>query len=456
MNAPATLWYSLRRRLLVLLLGGFSAGWLVMLASSYIDAHHEIDEMFDAQLAQTAQALLTRRHDTQRDDGGDGDGDSDDNESDAKHAAHRYQSKVMFQIWHDNGDLLQRSANAPDRPLTDVEGYSEQHDALGHWRIFSQWDERRHHRVQVAENHQVRDELVGHIALRLLLPALFGLPLLGAWVWLATRRALEPLDAVAAQIASRQPERLHALAPASAPQEIRPLVEAINDLFGRVDKTLESERRFTADAAHELRTPLAALATQAQVALRARDADERQHAIDQLIAGSRRAARLVDQLLTLARLDPDAPRPTDTVKLDRLAEEVCAAHGGQALLKNITLELDAMPVIVIGNADMLRVLLRNLVDNALRYTPNGGQVTVAITPGRLSVSDSGPGIPAEERQRVFDRFRRLAGQETEGSGLGLSIVARIAEMHGATIGLAGGADGRGLQVEVVFPLQTTV
>jgi two-component system sensor histidine kinase QseC len=451
LNTSATVWFSLRRRLLVLLLGGVSVGWLVMLASSYMDAHHEVDEMFDAQLAQTAQTLLARRHD--RAAGGDDGDDDEDDHNEVEHAAHRYQSRIMFQIWHDDGRLLLRSANAPDRLLTEQEGFSEIRDGHGHWRVFSLWDEHRRHRVQVAENHEVRDELVGHSALRLLLPALFGLPLLGAWVWLATRRALRPLDAVAAQIASRQPARLAALVPASAPAEIRPLVEAINDLFGRVEQVLESERRFTADAAHELRTPLAALATQAQVALRARDGDERQHAIDQLIAGSRRAARLVDQLLTLARLDPEAPRPTDHVQLDRLAEEVCAAHGGQALLKDIALELDAVPATVTGNADMLRVLLRNLVDNALRYTPPGGRVTVAVAPNELSVTDSGPGIPVEERQRVFDRFHRLAGQETEGSGLGLSIVARIAAMHGAAIGLAGGLDG-GLRVDLRFPPPT--
>jgi signal transduction histidine kinase len=356
-GAP-TVWFSLRRRLLMLLLGGLTACWLTATAWIFVDVHHEIDEMFE------------------------------------------------------------------DWP------------------------------TQLAESDEQRHELVRDIAWRVIAPALFGLPFLGLWVWLATRRALQPLNAVAAQIATSRPERLRALAPASAPEEIRPLVEAINNLFGRVEQTLEAERRFTADAAHELRTPLAALATQAQVALRARDDDERQHAIEQLAAGSRRAARLVDQLLTLARLDPDAPLPQDSVHLDRLTEEVCAAHGGQALLKDIALELEASPTTVKGNADMLRVLLRNLVDNALRYTPPGGRVTVAVAPGRLSVADSGPGIPAEERERVFDRFHRLAGQETEGSGLGLSIVARIAEMHGAKISLESGGDGSGLRVEVRFPTQS--
>ncbi len=299
------------------------------------------------------------------------------------------------------------------------------------------------------DDHE-RRELVAKIAGRLIVPLALGLPLLGIWIWLATRRALGPLDEIARQIAVREPDRLHALTPVRAPREIAPLVRAINDLFVRVADTLELERRFTADAAHELRTPLAAIAAQAQVAERARDTAEREHAIRQLVAGSRRATRLVDQLLTLARLDPDNATANETVRLDRLAEDVCAAHGAEAMEKSIALELDAVPATVTGSTDMLRILLRNLVDNAIRYTPAGGCVTVAVAPGLITVTDTGPGIPAAERRRVFDRFHRLAGQEAEGSGLGLSIVARIAERHGATIELRDGDAGRGLRVTVRF------
>jgi signal transduction histidine kinase len=261
---------------------------------------------------------------------------------------------------------------------------------------------------------------------------------------------MRPLDAVAAEIAARAPDRLTPLAPQQAPSEIRPLAQAINALFARVEETLENERRFTADAAHELRTPLAALAAQAEVASRARDDDERRHAMDQLAASLRRTTRLVDQMLTLARLDHEGRAGATSVRLDLLAEEVCAAHGPLAFDKRIALELTATPTTVSGNGDMLRVLLRNLVDNALRYTPSGGQVTVTVAEGSLSVEDSGPGIPAEERSRVFERFHRLAGQETEGSGLGLSIVRRIAERHGAELRLATSSTG-GLSVSLAFP-----
>lgn len=439
-----TRWFSLRRRLLLLLLGGVSACWVATLVWSYADAHHEIDELFDAQLAQTAQALLaiSRRH---------GEREVEDLEG----RQHRYQRKIAFQIWHDDGQLILRSPNAPAAPLTRQEGFSEVDDADGHWRFYTQWDDGHRHQVQVAERHDVRDELIGHIALRLLMPALLGLPLLGAWVWLATRRGLAPLDAVARQIAAREPDRLHPLKPATAPAEIRPLVEAVNALFERVDEALEAERRFTADAAHELRTPLAALAAQAQVAWRARDEAERRHALELLEAGTARASRLVDQLLTLARLDPEQSRIHEgRVALDRLAQEVCAAAGSLAVERQTNMELDAEPVTVAGNGDMLRILLRNLVDNALRYTPGGGNIQVRVHAAqggaRLDVSDNGPGIPQAERDAVFLRFHRLAGQETEGSGLGLSIVARIAELHGARVSLDEGAAG-GLRVRVEFP-----
>jgi len=445
----STRWFSLRKRLLLLLLGGVTAGWLFTMVFSYIDAHHEIDELFDAQLVQAAQTLLTMASETDEDD-----------IAEPEDVGHKYQKRLIFQLWDDTGRLLLRSHHAPATPLAQMDGFSE--SLTGHnerWRYYSQWDKQGQLRVQVGENHDVRTDLSGHIAVRLLLPAMFGLPLLGFWVWFATRRGLAPIDVVTRQVASRAPDHLEALAPAAAPVEIRPLVEALNNLFGRVGHALDSERRFTADAAHELRTPLAALTTQAQVALRARDADERKHAITQIAASASRASHLVDQLLTLARLDPAAGLSLGSVCLDQLAADICADHGPAALEKNLVLELEApAPVKVTANEGMLRILLRNLLDNAVRYTPPGGKVGVGVTADEtgvsLVVSDSGPGIPADERENALRRFHRLAGQETPGSGLGLSIVARIAELHGAQLALAEGLPGecgRGLQVRVDFP-----
>lgn len=442
-----TVWFSLRRRLLALLLGGVAAAWLVTMVFSYIDAHHEVDELFDAQLAQAAQTLLMlASHDE--------DGDLQENLGDAPH---KYQRRLRFQIWRADGSLLMRSENASDKPLTTASGFSETHDENGHWRHFSHWNTDRSMQVQVSENHDVRDDLIGHIAWRLLLPALFGLPLIGLWVWIATRRGFAPLEGIARQIASRDPQQLQAVQPASAPTEIRSLLDALNGLFRRVENTLEGERRFTADAAHELRTPLAALQAQLQVALRARDGDERDRSLQQLQSGLSRAAHLVDQMLQLARLDPESGLPNpQSVDLTMLAEAVCADLGPQILDRQIDFDLTALPdCIVTGQAEWLRVLIRNLVDNAVRYTPQGGRIRVDLSRNeggcRLSVTDSGPGIPPAERETVLRRFHRLHQGIQPGSGLGLAIVARIAELHGADLQLDSPTMPKGLNVGVQFP-----
>ena len=451
MSAPgSTVWFSLRRRLLGLLLGGVAAAWLVTMVFSYIDAHHEVDELFDAQLAQAAQTLLAL---ASHDEG--------DDISDLGDAAHKYQRRLRCQIWRADGKLLMRSNNAPPTPLTAATGFSETHGEEGHWRHFSQWNDDHSLQVQVSENHHIRDELIGHIAWRLLFPALFGLPLIGLWVWLATRHGFASLDGIARQIASRDPQQLQPVHPAAAPEEIRTLLEALNGLFQRVENTLEGERRFTADAAHELRTPLAALQAQLKVAQRARDDDERERSLNQLQSGLSRAAHLVDQMLQLARLDPESSLPDpQAVDLATLAEAVCADLGPQILARNLDFDLEAESnAVVTGQAEWLRVLIRNLVDNAVRYTPEGGQVRVAIHRNgshiELSVSDSGPGIPVEERESVFRRFHRLNQGSQPGSGLGLAIVARIAELHGATFCLDTSPITKGLDVGVQFAARCT-
>ncbi|MFA7280747.1 MAG: ATP-binding protein [Sterolibacterium sp.] len=443
-----TVWFSLRRRLLLPILGGVTALWLAMMVLSYLDAHHEIDELLDAQLAHIAQTLLAlASHEVH---------EGDEGIAELGDAVDKHQHTLRFQVWGSEGKLLLRTANAPKTPLTTLEGFSDASNQEGQWRIFSLWDKDRSVQVQVGEDMEDRDELTVQIAWKLLLPGLFGLPLLGGWVWLATRRGLAPLDALAAQINNRDPAHLDSLVPVSAPTEIKPMLQALNGLFARVKQTLSNERRFTADAAHELRTPLAALAAQAQVAQRSGDDAERQHALEQVRVGVERASHLVSQLLTLARLDPQQPLSDgQPVQLKSLAEEVCAVHGAAALDKQITLELDAVAAAVRGNATMLQILLRNLIDNAIRYTPRGGHVRVRLSATassvELRVSDSGPGIPAAERDAVFQRFHRgAAGQDQVGSGLGLSIVQRIAELHGARIALNDAEGGCGLEVSVTF------
>ena len=446
-----TRWFSLRRRLLWLLLGGVSLGWLTTVAFSYIDAHHEVDEMFDAQLAQAGQVLLAmsvnQLHET--DDHGIG-------EMEAQ--AHKYQRRLRFQLWRSDGALWLRSANAPVEPLTGSDGFSETVGTEGRWRHFSQWNEAHSLQVQVSEDHLVRDELIAHIAWRLLLPALFGLPLLGVLVWLATYKGLSALDGVAKQIDQRDPKQLQAVQPDAAPEEIRGLLEAINGLLGRVAQAMAGERRFTADAAHELRTPLAALSAQLQVALRARDSAEHEAALHQLQFGLDRAVRLVEQLLLLARLDPQEGLPSSSkVNLAELLESVCAEQGGDIIDKqldfNFAVTGESAVHYVEGQTEWLRILFRNLLDNAIRYTPAGGSVRVELSANAgnlwVDICDAGPGIPLAAREQVFERFLRLDTTGQSGCGLGLSIVRRIADLHGAKLALADAPEG-GLAVRMGF------
>lgn len=444
MNAGGSL--SLRRRLLLSVLGGTALCWFVIAGFSFFDAHHEIDEIFDAQLAQAAQTLLAiAAH-----------GD-DEIAEDTAGIAHKYQRKLRFQIRNDDGELMLRSPNAPTTPMADRDGFSDDKREGSHWRYFSQWDERRKIQVQVGEDHAVRDELILHIAARLLLPLAVGLPVLAVLVWAAIGHGLRPLTTVAGQIAQRHPEHLQPVHPGAGPTEIQPLVDALNRLLQRIGQTLDNERRFTADAAHELRTPLAALQAQLQVAQRASSDAERSHALGQLGIGIERSTRLVGQLLTLARLDPQrALDESQRIDLAAVVREVCAELGPQALAKRQVLELDAAATLpVAGNADLLGMLVRNLLDNALRYTPAGGKILVrtagATDMAQVRVSDNGPGIPHGERQQVFRRFHRLAGQNDTGSGLGLSIVQRVVELHRGHVAIEDGLDGSGTTVVVSLP-----
>lgn len=439
--------FSLRRRLLALLLGAVGTVWLALALSSYFDAHHEIDEMFDAQLAQSAQLLLAQAtHEI------------DEINFERERFGHKYQRRFIFQILDHKGHVLLHSAGAPAVALASQPGYSNIQLNGEKWRVLARWDADGEYQAQVAERHAPRGELARAIALRMLLPALVALPLLALLIWLGVSKGLTPLGRIARDVASRAPQHLAPLDVQQAPREILPLVEALNGLFGRLNQALENERRFTSDAAHELRTPLAGLRVQAQVALRAQDDAERRHAIEQVVEGADRATRLVEQLLTLARLDPEVARAShQPLDLRAVASGILSVLAPAAVAKRIELSLtEGSPVAVHGDAAMLDVLIRNLVDNAVRYTPEGGTVTVTVNSehGRaiLEVCDTGPGIPPEEQGRVLERFYRGLGTGQSGSGLGLSIVKRIAQLHDAELYLGERSGGNGLKVRVLFHL----
>lgn len=445
--------FSLRRRLLLLLLSAVALLWLVTAVTSFFDTRHEINELLDAQLAQSAQVLLAQTaHDLEEVV----DEEKDRHEKKDRREHHKYEQRVAFQIWDADGQLVLRSANAPLTPLAqEPSGYSDSRLGGQKWRVFARWDAKQEYQIQVGERYDERDELAIKIARRMLYPLLFALPALALLIWLITGRGLAPLQRVSREVAQRAPQRLDPLAVAGTPEEILPLVQSLNTLFRRLEQAFESERRFTADAAHELRTPLAALKTQAQVALRAGDAGQRSQALQQVIQGVDRATHLVQQLLTLARLDPQTGAMAGAkIDLQALAASVLAEIAPAAVAKDIELTLAEGSGSVLGDATALGILIRNLADNAVRYTPPAGRVTVSVAQSggevMLEVTDTGPGIPPEERARVLERFYRVLGSGEIGSGLGLSIVKRIAELHGARVSLGEGENGMGLRVRVVF------
>ncbi len=370
----------------------------------------------------------------------------------------RYGKNLRYQVWRDDGTLMFRSANAPETAMTDKTGFSETQDLQGRrWLHYSTWD--RHHdvRVVVSEAHDLRTQLVLGIVASSVSPLALSLPVLIFLLWLSVKRGLAPLTSLSREIAARKPDNLALLDDQGVPSEMRPIVSALNGLLQRMADTLENEREFTDNAAHELRTPLAAIQAQLYATRKADNEEERLRAMDQLQRGVERGIRLVGQLLTLARLDPQQTLPdVHAVHLGEVAEVACAELAPLALHRNQTLDLSITPELppLMGNADVLAMLIFNLVDNAIRYTGQGGVINVSVRAGttglRLEVSDNGPGIAIEQRERVFERFSRIAGQDQPGTGLGLTICRRIAELHHATISLSDGAQICGLTVSVEF------
>jgi two-component system sensor histidine kinase QseC len=439
---------SLRLRLVLLLSIGLGIAWLVAAWFTHMESRHEIDELFDAQLAQSAQVLLvTTRHELH---------EREEHGEDEIAITHEYEQKLAFQIWSE-GDLLMRSTAAPTTTLgSDAEGYSESIINGEPWRVLTRWDAQHEFMIQVAEPLAARERLARHITLKMLLPTFIALPVLALLIWFGVGAGLRPLQQLKQEVKQRTANRLEPVAMAGVPEEAVPLVKALNDLFARLEDAFEGERRFTADAAHELRTPLAALKIQAQVALRSKDETERNAALENVLHGVDRATRLVEQLLALARVDPEtAVANYKQLDIHALTASVMADVEPLAHAKQIEMLLEeGQACQVLGDDAQLRLLLRNLLDNAIRYTPAGGCVSVKVgdTEGvTLEVRDTGAGIPESEREQVLQRFYRITGSGEEGSGLGLSIVQRIAELHGARLELGDNGKDSGLLVRVIWP-----
>ena len=442
---------SIRKRLLVLLLGSWTTVWLAVAVTTFERSGHEVEELLDAQLAQTAQVLcqITRA------------GTLPDLEGLpplVPALGHHYESKIAIQLWRD-GALVSRFGGAPPEPLADTVGFSDRHIGQTQWRVYGLSTNQPGVELFVGQSDAIRHELVRFLTLHALQPILWSLPLTLVLIWLAVSDGLRPLRRLAGDIDRRSAERLLPIDESDIPSEIQALTTALNHLLKQLERALSAERRFAADASHELRTPLAVIRTQAQIARRSQDPAERTEALDALIQSVDRAAHRCSQLLALARLDrqgaealyPAAPLAD---ALSQTLEDKAALARDRSVSIGLALPEEALGRVAV-EPDALEVLLSNLVDNAIKYTPPGGEVRISGSHlGNrvvLRVTDSGPGIPPADRDRVLQRFYRRDVKTAPGAGLGLSIVQRICELYGAEIALLDGDDGRGLCVEVAFP-----
>ena len=428
---------SIRVRLLLSLLAMLAAAALVMGWFTYRNVLAETEALFDYQLRQMALSL--------RDQGEIAPGQAN--------ALNDEQLDFVVQIWTVDGRSIYASrehSTLPERALLGLADINVQGKT---WRTFGVATPTRV--IQVAQPRQIRQRLAADAALRSVAPLLFIAPLLALAIWWLAALTLAPLRRVAADVRERDEHSLQPLPGEGLPDEVAPLVQALNALLQRLGVSLNTQRAFVADAAHELRSPLTALKLQLQLLQRAPDEATRAAAIDALGEGITRAARLVEQLLTLARSEPGAQVPAAAlIDLSELVRQAVALTLPLANARGTTLALFAdTPVPVNGDAAALTALVRNLADNAVRYSPPCARVELRVSMDgavpTLYVDDNGPGIPTEDHARVFDRFYRRASGDEPGSGLGLAIVRSEAEQHGASVELATSKLG-GLRVTVRF------
>lgn len=438
---------SLQSRILALIISLVVCVWLVTAALTWSDARHELDELLDSHLAQAAALLVVQQaHEL----------DEDKHGVDAP-ILHRYAPKVAFQVFHD-GRLTLRSANAPASPMVPAarqftSGFETVQIDGTAWRVFAAYGAERDVQVYVGEQASSRAAILWAVLRSTLWPMAVALPLLALAAWWAVYSGMAPLRRLGHTLAQRQPQSLQPVAFDGITSEMVPMVHALNDLFTRIGALLESERRFTADAAHELRTPIAAIRMQAQVAMGETNDALRMHALQGTLDGCDRATRLVEQLLTLSRLEANETPVMTTVDLGALTRRVAADLAPKAIGKNQSITFDADDNCnIAGNEILLTILIRNLIDNAMRYSPASACVKVNVQRQAdkvvLSVEDSGPGLAETDLHKLGERFFRVPGTTESGSGLGWSIVKRVAAAHGMKLRTERSAQLGGLAVHV--------
>lgn len=443
---------SIRKRLLLSLIGLIGITWLGIFILVNRDATHELEEIYDASLAQNARILFGLLQQEIRE------GEIEmlrkiELDRDFQHA---YELNIAFAAFLDQ--LVIQSKDAPDFLTNLPPGFSDYRFDGKKWRVFTLRDAETGLVVHTAQKLEAREELVSYLVKDTLSIIMLILPLLGLFIWLGISRSLQPLEQLVKEAGRMEPRSLRPFNMDDTPDEVLPLISALNGLLRRLAGAIENERRFTADAAHELRTPLAGLKVQLQVALRATEKQQRDKAIQKALQGIDRSTHLVNQLLTLARADREDATTLNfqSVDLVRLAGEVITSLENDARQHHIRLEMysTAPEYRTNGDPTMLQIMLRNLVENAIKYAPTPGAAGIRVTNAgeriRLEVWDTGTGMSEKTLDLMFQRFRRGAQSGPNGSGLGLSIVKRIAEIHDAEIEAMTGDSPTGFRIGILF------
>ena len=422
--------------------------WAAVLWFTWWRTNSDINNVYDAELVQVAKLLaVATAHEA-------AEHDLDEYEADLSMSGFKF--PLIFQIWNHSDRLMVKGPDAPSHPLSPStsDGFSDVTIGGDGWRVYTMNLKTADFRVQVARSDMEKKRLVNAFVLDVMKPLLLALPMFGM-LWLVVHRGLEPLHQVSRLIAERNYGHLHPVTVAQIPEESARLVEEINALLSRLRSSIERNSHFTADVAHELRTPIAGMLVQLQSDEAGLDDIDRREIISKVRQGLERLSHVVNQLLVLASIEPEKIRQTfEKIDLSQTAGEVMSDLAPEALAKNIELSLEApQPAVIYGNPELLGILLSNLVGNAIKFTPEGGQVNVSIAFKYagiyLTVEDTGPGIPEDKKVWVFERLNRES--QSVGSGLGLSIAQEICQLHQASITLNDREEGSGLFVNLFFP-----
>jgi two-component system, OmpR family, sensor histidine kinase QseC len=443
---------SLKQKLFLVLITATGLVWLAATCWIYIGTTREVESVLDSRLQEAGRMVLSLASSSAI--------GSSENDSNASHAAEvlSYERQLSCQIWSLDGRLVAKSSGAPNESLTidNRAGFSERVINGEMWRVFTAEDTAKNLRVLVGDKLGLRESFVADILKGLLAPMFLTIPLLGLVIWVSLNRGFRPLKVLAEDLSSRNADDMTPVETNNVPSEIKPVARSLNNLFAKVTEALRHERDITAFAAHELRTPLAGLRTQAQIAMSAREESTREAALRQIVLAVDRTSRLVRQLLTLARLDAASDMPMQTVNLGEVVQEVIDALPASDKKSDIILDPVLRSAVVTANRESLLLAIRNLHENAARHMPQQGVVRWSLETTESSISifveDTGPGIPEEELALVTNRFFRGRNKSALGSGLGLSIVDLALRANGASLNLRNRCDAAGLRAAIVWDI----